>query len=148
MRFASIILLTLLTTGCASSYKPDINMSSSSKLTFKLLTASGPGGGALKIGLEKECEATHTVSGFRLGHHFMSDQNNFDTIIPVNKPITLKATVADTILYFCDNSIVFTPEYKKNYFVTFEYHLPGCNLILYEVDDTEEYKKVDFRQCE
>jgi hypothetical protein len=148
MKIVNAVLLVLLATGCASSYKPDINMPSSSKLSFELLTASGPGGGGLLIGLQNECEATQMISGFRLGHHFVDDLNKLNTIIPINKPVTLKASVSDTILYSCDSAIVFTPEENKNYFATFEYHLPGCNLILYEVSETKERKEIDFRQCE
>jgi hypothetical protein len=146
MKILSSIVAIIVLSGCASKYKPPANNIPSANIVFELMTPSGPGGGTLLVGTEQRCKASKMVSGIMLGHTFMSDKNIVETKVKVGTPITLRAQIADTILYTCDSTLVFTPEAGKSYYSTFEYHLPGCKIEVFE--GTKQDKSViDYSMC-
>lgn len=132
MKKLVLISFSILLAGCASQYKIPSDAVPSATLTFELLTSSGTGGGALLIGSDEECKANNVVSAIRLGHSFQSDKNIVETKVLSGKPITLFVRVVDAFYYGCEPAVVFTPEAGKEYYSTFEYHIPGCRIKVYE----------------
>jgi hypothetical protein len=99
----------------------------------KLLTGSYAGGAIIDIGEKSNCETPNRVTALSLDHTFMSDKDEDTTILKSDIPITLRLGVAETTLYSCHKTIVFTPLKNISYLMEVSYHAPGCKIEIFKV---------------
>jgi len=128
-------MTSILLASCAKPYIAPKEISNTSKLEINLVTESFAGGVSISIGETGNCKTNQLIGGMKKGHTFMSDKDVIQTIIKSRVPITIGAGVADTILYACSTAIEFTPKEYNSYLVEFEYHMPQCELRLFNINN-------------
>lgn len=160
--FLLISIIPIIVTGCAAVTHTTLNDGGpSAKLNFELLTANFAGGGHLGLSTDPTCKKTTSVfdytiiSDFRKGHTFRADVDKFEATIPAGKEVQLYGRsiapndfIQGTVVHGkCDRKIIFTPEVGANYYVTYAYRLPGCELKVYKISDTGSKEPVEVKGC-
>lgn len=130
-----IVAAACVFSACAT-YQPPGESQSSAELHFELLTSTRAGGGHLAIGVNEVCDVQRNILGFSKGA-ILPGRSEYQAKIHANVSNTVRFRIIDG-KYNCGDKIVFTPEQNASYYVTFEYHLPGCKLELYELKDGDK----------
>lgn len=153
IKFILIVIASTTILGCSTVTHTNLGEGiPNAKIYFELLTSDAAGGGHLGVSTDSTCKKSISVSDytrvsdFRKGHSFRADVDKFEASIPAGKEVMLYGRNLAPRAN-CDARVIFTPNVGANYSVTYAYKLPGCELRVYKINDTDSKDPIEIKEC-